>query len=213
MTRVLVVGGGITGLTVARALAGLRPRDEVSIEVREADDRLGGKLRTSPFAGLPAVDEGADAFLARVPHGTALARTVGLGDDLTSPTGATASALMAAGAFPHPAVGKVKGANEKLNVAVFGPGGRAQEHLRHLLRFKEQGKLVDLIALADVWDGNKQVGQKLNAMLELGASKPWPDALEAFTGTREMSGQAMIEYFRPLQAWLTEQNRGKRCGW
>ena len=74
MTRVLVVGGGITGLTVAHALAGLTTRDAVSIEVREADDRLGGKLRTSPFAGLPAVDEGADAFLARVPHGTALAR-------------------------------------------------------------------------------------------------------------------------------------------
>ena len=37
--------------------------------------------------------------------------------------------------------------------------------------------------------GNKQVGQRLNAMLEMGASKPWPDALEAFTGTREMSGK------------------------
>ncbi|MET0580174.1 MAG: protoporphyrinogen oxidase, partial [Ilumatobacteraceae bacterium] len=91
MTRILVVGGGITGLTVAHALAGLTAPDEVTIEVREADDRLGGKLRTSPFAGRPAIDEGADAFLARVPHGTALARTVGLGDELTSPTGATAS--------------------------------------------------------------------------------------------------------------------------
>jgi peptidyl-dipeptidase A len=61
--------------------------------------------------------------------------------------------------------------------------------------------------------GNKEVGRRLNAMLEMGASRPWPDALEAFTGTREMSGQAMIEYFAPLQSWLEEQNRGKRCGW
>ncbi len=61
--------------------------------------------------------------------------------------------------------------------------------------------------------GNKEVGQRLNAMLEMGASKPWPDALEAFTGSREMSGDALIEYFRPLQVWLKQQNRGKQCGW
>ena len=61
--------------------------------------------------------------------------------------------------------------------------------------------------------GNKEVGRRLNEMLAMGASRPWPDALEAFTGTREMSGAAMIEYFRPLQAWLKEQNRGRKCGW
>ncbi|MFK7843322.1 MAG: M2 family metallopeptidase [Sphingorhabdus sp.] len=61
--------------------------------------------------------------------------------------------------------------------------------------------------------GNKQVGAKLNAMLEMGASKPWPDALEAFTGTREMDGSAMISYFAPLMDWLKEENKGKSCGW
>jgi peptidyl-dipeptidase A len=61
--------------------------------------------------------------------------------------------------------------------------------------------------------GNKQVGEKLNAMLEMGASRPWPDALEAFTGSREMSGDALIEYFRPLQSWLKQQNKGRQCGW
>ncbi len=61
--------------------------------------------------------------------------------------------------------------------------------------------------------GNKEVGRKFNAMLEMGASKPWPDALEAFTGQREISGDAIIAYFAPLQAWLKEQNRGKSCGW
>ncbi len=61
--------------------------------------------------------------------------------------------------------------------------------------------------------GNKDVGTRLNAMLELGASKPWPDALEAFTGSREMDGTAMVEYFAPLQVWLKQQNKGKQCGW
>jgi peptidyl-dipeptidase A len=61
--------------------------------------------------------------------------------------------------------------------------------------------------------GNKEVGQKLASMLEMGASKPWPDALEAFTGTREMSGKAMADYFAPLKKWLDEQNKGKPQGW
>ena len=61
--------------------------------------------------------------------------------------------------------------------------------------------------------GNKQVGQRLDAMLKMGASRPWPEALEAFTGSREMSARPMLEYFAPLQAWLEEQNRGKVCTW
>jgi peptidyl-dipeptidase A len=61
--------------------------------------------------------------------------------------------------------------------------------------------------------GNKEVGKRLNAMLEMGASKPWPDALQAFTGSREMSGKAMIEYFKPLMDWLKKQNKGQKKGW
>ncbi|MCB5424272.1 M2 family metallopeptidase [Altererythrobacter sp. CC-YST694] len=61
--------------------------------------------------------------------------------------------------------------------------------------------------------GNEEVGKKLNAMLEMGSSKPWPDALEAFTGTREISGKALVEYFAPLKKWLDQQNKGKPQGW
>jgi peptidyl-dipeptidase A len=61
--------------------------------------------------------------------------------------------------------------------------------------------------------GNKEIGTRLNKMLEMGASKPWPDALEAFTGSREIDGTAMIAYFQPLMTWLEEQNKGKKCGW
>ena len=70
-------------------------------------------------------------------------------------------ALAAAGTFAHPAVGNVKGANERLNFAILGPGGRAQAHIGVLLKMKEEGKLVDIVALADVWDGSKKVGHGL----------------------------------------------------
>lgn len=61
--------------------------------------------------------------------------------------------------------------------------------------------------------GNKEVGARMNAMLAMGASKPWPDALEAFTRSREMDGTAMVAYFKPLMTWLKQQNKGKACGW
>ena len=61
--------------------------------------------------------------------------------------------------------------------------------------------------------GNKEVGAKLNTMLSAGLSRPWQDTLEGFTGSREISGKPMLEYFAPLQAWLEQQNRGKQCGW
>ena len=61
--------------------------------------------------------------------------------------------------------------------------------------------------------GNKNAGARLQAMLALGASKPWPEALYAMTGERQMDAGAMMEYFRPLKSWLDEQNRGKQVGW
>ena len=61
--------------------------------------------------------------------------------------------------------------------------------------------------------GNKAAGAKLKAMLAMGASKPWPDALEALTGQRQMDATAILDYFAPLQAWLKEQNKGQQCGW
>ena len=61
--------------------------------------------------------------------------------------------------------------------------------------------------------GKTAAGDKLRAMLELGSSKPWPEALMAVTGQRQMDAQPMIEYFEPLLKWLEEQNKGRTCGW
>src|SRR3954453_14674965 len=67
--------------------------------------------------------------------------------------GAATGAVVAAGSFAHPAVAKGTGANEKLNFAILGPGGRAQAHIGHLLTMKKEGRLVDIVGVCDVWDG------------------------------------------------------------
>jgi peptidyl-dipeptidase A len=61
--------------------------------------------------------------------------------------------------------------------------------------------------------GNAAAGKKLNDMLAMGCSRPWPDALEALTGQRQMDATAILDYFAPLQKWLDEQNKGKPVGW
>jgi len=61
--------------------------------------------------------------------------------------------------------------------------------------------------------GSKEAGAKLNAMLQMGASRPWPDALEALTGQREMDASAMAEYFAPLKTWLDAQTKTIPSGW
>ena len=86
--RVLVVGGGITGLTVAEQLADV---DGIDVTLLESENHLGGKIRSGAFAGIDGVDEGADAFLRRVPAGMALVGRVGLDSELTSPTSARAA--------------------------------------------------------------------------------------------------------------------------
>lgn len=55
--------------------------------------------------------------------------------------------------------------------------------------------------------GNKAAGAKFQAMLAMGSSKPWPEALKALTGEDKIDGSAIIEYFAPLKTWLDEQNR------
>ena len=61
--------------------------------------------------------------------------------------------------------------------------------------------------------GNEAAGKKLEKMLAMGMSRPWPDALEAMTGQRQMDATAVVDYFRPLLDWLEVQNKGKQCGW
>ncbi|HEX2311085.1 MAG TPA: M2 family metallopeptidase, partial [Vicinamibacterales bacterium] len=61
--------------------------------------------------------------------------------------------------------------------------------------------------------GSRAAGDRLQRTLAMGASRPWPDALDALTGERRLDASAIVEYFAPLKAWLDEQNRGQKIGW
>jgi peptidyl-dipeptidase A len=60
---------------------------------------------------------------------------------------------------------------------------------------------------------DKKAGAKLAKMLEMGQSQPWPVALEAMTGEKQMDATAILDYFAPLKSWLDVQNKGQTCGW
>jgi peptidyl-dipeptidase A len=61
--------------------------------------------------------------------------------------------------------------------------------------------------------GNKEAGRRLNEMLEMGSSRPWPEALEKLTGQKQIDATAILDYFAPLKKWLDVQNAGKPSGW
>jgi len=87
--------------------------------------------------------------------------------------------------------------------------------LAHILQFQFHRALCRAagyegpLHLCSVY-GSEAAGKKLQAMLEMGQSRPWPDALFALTGERTMDASALLEYFAPLQEWLEEQNRGRK---
>ncbi|ABV87660.1 M2 family metallopeptidase [Shewanella pealeana] len=92
--------------------------------------------------------------------------------------------------------------------------------LAHILQFQFHQSLCEIagdngpVHRCSIY-GNKEAGAKLNTMLEMGQSKPWPEALAAVTGTKEMDAKAVLDYFAPLQTWLDEQNStaNRQCGW
>jgi peptidyl-dipeptidase A len=61
--------------------------------------------------------------------------------------------------------------------------------------------------------GDTAVGEKFEKMMAMGQSRPWPEALEAFTGEKDLDASAIADYFAPLNTWLIKQNKGQSCGW
>ncbi|MGL5665081.1 MAG: M2 family metallopeptidase, partial [Shewanella sp.] len=92
--------------------------------------------------------------------------------------------------------------------------------LAHILQFQFHKALCDTagdkgpVHRCSIY-GNQAAGEKLNKMLELGASQPWPVALKEVTGTEGMDAKAVLDYFAPLKTWLDEQNTAanRQCGW
>jgi peptidyl-dipeptidase A len=90
--------------------------------------------------------------------------------------------------------------------------------LAHILQFQFHRALAEAAGCKDPLNrcsiyGSKEAGAKLKTMLEMGQSRPWPQALKALTGGIEMDATAIRDYFAPLQKWLDEQNEGKPTGW
>jgi len=90
--------------------------------------------------------------------------------------------------------------------------------LAHILQFQFHRALCELAGYEGPLNrctiyGSRAAGEALEEMLALGQSQPWPVALEALTGTREIDATAMLDYFAPLARWLEERNRGRSCGW
>jgi peptidyl-dipeptidase A len=90
--------------------------------------------------------------------------------------------------------------------------------LSFILQFQMQKALCEIaghrgpLHACDVY-GNTEAGKRFMDMLAQGASRPWQETLEKLTGTREMDGSALIEYFQPLLGYLEQQNEGLSCGW
>jgi peptidyl-dipeptidase A len=90
--------------------------------------------------------------------------------------------------------------------------------LAHILQFqfhRELSKIAGCTAplnRCSIYE-SAEAGKRLNAMLEMGQSRPWQDALEAMTGSRQMDATAILDYFAPLDKWLDEQIKGKPTGW
>ncbi len=90
--------------------------------------------------------------------------------------------------------------------------------LAHILQFQFFKALCDISGHEGPvhrcsFYASEEAGRRLNAMLEMGREQPWPDALEALTGTRQMDATAVLDYFAPLKNWLDEQNAERQCGW
>jgi peptidyl-dipeptidase A len=90
--------------------------------------------------------------------------------------------------------------------------------LAHILQFQfhralcQQSGYQGPLSRCSIYD-DKQAGARLQKMLAMGLSRPWPDALEALTGQRQMDATAILDYFAPLKKWLDEQNAGQPVGW
>jgi peptidyl-dipeptidase A len=90
--------------------------------------------------------------------------------------------------------------------------------LAHILQFQFHRALTRIAGAkgplhrASIY-GHREAGARLEEMLAMGASRPWPDALFALTGERKVDASALLEYFAPLVAFLEKENRNAPVGW
>lgn len=90
--------------------------------------------------------------------------------------------------------------------------------LAHILQFQFHRDLCKLsnyegpLHRCSIYN-NKTAGKKIEEMLTMGSSQPWPEALAVISNQKEMDATAILDYFAPLKTWLDEQNAQRQCGW
>jgi oxygen-dependent protoporphyrinogen oxidase len=99
--RVVVVGGGITGLTAAYRLVRSANGQPMEVTLLEASDHLGGKLLTVELDGL-LLEGGADSFVVRKPWAVDLCKELGLGSELIVPASRGAYVWLGGRLIPYP---------------------------------------------------------------------------------------------------------------
>ncbi|XP_071942842.1 angiotensin-converting enzyme-like [Antedon mediterranea] len=111
--------------------------------------------------------------------------------------------------------------------ADFDPGAKyhipsGTPYIRYFVSFLIQFQFHEALCKAKHHEGpihrcniyqSKEAGDKLGAMLRMGASRPWQDAMQEITGQRRIDTSAIKSYFEPLFEWLKEQNEGETIGW
>jgi oxygen-dependent protoporphyrinogen oxidase len=199
--HVIVIGGGISGLAAAHRLASAGVR----VTLLEASPRLGGKLYADEIAGVP-VDLGAESMLARRPEAVALAREVGLGDDLEPPA-VLGAALWTRGRLRPMPKGHVMGVPGDLgplaSSGVLSAAGLARLPLDHVLPRTDIGEDVAVGAFVAARLGHEVVDRLVEPLLGgVYAGNAYEISLRAavpqlFAAMR--TGRSLIEAARGIQ--------------
>ncbi len=112
------------------------------------------------------------------------------------------------------------------SVDAFDPGAKyhvpagvpySRYFLAHIQQFEFHRALCEISGNTDPIHrcsiyNNKDAGDALNTVLEMGSSQPWQEAYKVLTGSGQMDATAIIDYFEPLHTWLKDKNQGKQCG-
>lgn len=112
------------------------------------------------------------------------------------------------------------------NIDAFDPGAKyhvpggvpySRYFLAHIQQFEFHRALCEISGNTDPIHrcsiyNNKDAGDALNTVLEMGSSQPWQAAYKVLTGNEQMDATAILDYFSPLHTWLKDKNQGKQCG-